>query len=379
MTSKQRTQTVFAKQLPDRPPLGFLAIDSDTASKVLGRETYWRSKAKCQIAFWQGRRDEVVQSWITDGIELYKKLDIIDIIPTASLAAGLCPPKDYDPDPPRQLDADTWEDKKGRVYKYSSATQDITIVHDPDMWTREYTVENESWDGTTSPPDESIFEVVDAIIAEFKDDRFILGPYGRVGAWLLPGGTERGLMEIAARPDDVKKIYATHIERAKTEDRYYLRPGQDGVLLGTDLSGTTGSMINPQTYRELFLEPFTSRIAHLKSKGQAIVKHACGNNWALLDIFVEMGIDCYQSIQASAEMDILEVQKNYGDKFAVWGGVNVENLIGGTRQDVRNDVDRVMRQVAPNGGFILGTSHSVAVGTKYDNFMAMLDEFSKWI
>ena len=63
----------------------------------------------------------------------------------------------------------------------------------------------------------------------------------------------------------------------------------------------------------------------------------------------------------------------------MWGGVRVENLINGTAQDIRDDVDRVMKQAAPNGGFILGTSHSVAVGSKYENFMALLDEFNKWI
>jgi hypothetical protein len=29
------------------------------------------------------------------------------------------------------------------------------------------------------------------------------------------------------------------------------------------------------------------------------------------------------------------------------------------------------------GGFILGPSHSIAYGTKYENFMAMLDEFDR--
>jgi uroporphyrinogen-III decarboxylase len=38
-------------------------------------------------------------------------------------------------------------------------------------------------------------------------------------------------------------------------------------------------------------------------------------------------------------------------------------------------VERAFRVAAPGGGFILGTSHSVAVGTKYDNFMAMLDAY----
>ncbi len=34
-----------------------------------------------------------------------------------------------------------------------------------------------------------------------------------------------------------------------------------------------------------------------------------------------------------------------------------------------------MERGAPGGGFILGPSHSVAMNTRYDNFMAMLDEF----
>ena len=81
LTSKKRVDSVFAGQIPDRPVIGFFAIDSDTAGRILGRETYWRAKAKSQIGFWEGRRDEVVQSWIEDGIELYKKLDFVDIVP----------------------------------------------------------------------------------------------------------------------------------------------------------------------------------------------------------------------------------------------------------------------------------------------------------
>ena len=98
----------------------------------------------------------------------------------------------------------------------------------------------------------------------------------------------------------------------------------------------------------------------------------------LLDQFAAAGIDCYQSIQESAGMDIVEVQKQYGDRFAVWGGVRVEHLLAGEAEDVYRDVDRFMQEVAPHGGCILGTSHSVAVGTRYENFMALLDRFDEW-
>lgn len=376
MNSKQRVQAVLNRQMPDSTPIGFFAIDSDTAAKVLGRETYWRAKAKCQIAFWEGRRDEVVQSWIADAIELYKKLDIIDIIPVCCV--GFCPPKDYKPVSPRKIDEMTWEDKEGRIYKYSPYTKDITIVHDPNTFTREFKIEKELWDGNLIKPDESIFEAADAIIEKFKQDRFILGACGLLEGWYLFGGMERGFMEIATRPSDVKRIYISHVDRAKVEDNYYIRDGQDGVLLCTDFSSQSGPMINPKTYRELFLDAYKDRINNIKSNGIRVLHHACGNNWPFLDIFAELGIECYQSVQESAGMNIIEIHKRYSDKFAVWGGVQVEHLIEGSNKDVRYDVDIVMKRIAPKGRFILGTSHSVAIGTKYDNFMALLDQFNKW-
>ena len=81
-------------------------------------------------------------------------------------------------------------------------------------------------------------------------------------------------------------------------------------------------------------------------------------------------------------MDIQQLRGDVGGKLALWGGVRVENLIGGSVEEVRDDVRRAFRVAletpdAGPGGFIVGTSHSVAVGTQYDNFMAMLDEYQQ--
>jgi uroporphyrinogen-III decarboxylase len=55
----------------------------------------------------------------------------------------------------------------------------------------------------------------------------------------------------------------------------------------------------------------------------------------------------------------------------------VEHLVSGTPDQVREDVREAMRIAKPGGGFVLGSSHSIAVGTCYDNYMAMLDTFDK--
>jgi uroporphyrinogen-III decarboxylase len=74
-------------------------------------------------------------------------------------------------------------------------------------------------------------------------------------------------------------------------------------------------------------------------------------------------------------MEVGRLKALFGDHLAFWGGVPVENLITGTPEDVRYDVRIALERGAPGNGFILGPSHSVAFGTKYDNFMAMLDAY----
>ena len=94
-------------------------------------------------------------------------------------------------------------------------------------------------------------------------------------------------------------------------------------------------------------------------------------------MFVEAGVQCYQSLQTNAGMEIGRLKAAYGDKLCFWGGIALENLIQGSPEDVRKNVREAMERGAPGGGFILGPSHSIAKGTKYDNFMAMLDEYNR--
>lgn len=376
MNGKERIHAVMKGQIPDKIPFGEFAIDFDTAAKILGHETYLRAKAKSQIAFWEGRRDEVVQSWKEDTVELYRKLDCIDLINVASMASSLAPPKDYDPDPPRRIDAKTWIDKQGRVYKYSGVTADITMVEDPEMWTREFN-EADFIPGDVTPPDESIFEVVDYVIRELGKDRFMLGPSGEEVSLLLLGGMERGLTEFLTNPDVLKSAYRKTLDEANRSDRYYIRPGSDGILWGQDFSYKSGPMLSPQTFREFCLPAIEGRVQSVKRYDQYVFKHACGNNWALMDMFLEAGYDCYQSIQPTARMDLKAVKEKYGSRICLWGGVPVEDLVSGTPEDIRKDVRNAVTYGAPGGRYIFGSSHSIAVGTKYDNFLAMLDEFEK--
>ena len=374
MVGKERVSLILEHKIPDRVPWGEYAIDYDTVEKILGHETYLRAKAKTQIAFWEVRRDEVAQSWREDLIELYRKLDFMDIINLAAMCTAILPPKDYIPEKPKRIDENTWEFEEGRIYKYSSVTGDITLVYDPQKWTREFKLEDFKYEEPL-PPDESRFEVLDVVIEEFKDEKFILGPDGGEVSLLLLGDMERGLIEYIENPEVVKRAIDVALYRANKLDKFYIREGQDGVMWGTDFASNKGPFISPRMFREFCLPAIKERVRNVKGFGMKVMKHACGNNTQLMDIFVEAGYDAYQSIQETAGMDLKWLKDKYGDKLVLWGGVNVENLVSGTPEDVKRDVKKAMEILKPDGGYIFGTSHTIAVGTKYDNFMAMVDEY----
>jgi uroporphyrinogen-III decarboxylase len=188
----------------------------------------------------------------------------------------------------------------------------------------------------------------------------------------------RGLMQLAQDPELVRAAAALRLKQQNLNDEALVHPDADGVLWGADFGYKTGPFISPAMFRDLFLEPNRQRVRNLHDRfGVKVLKHCCGNVRPLLDMFVEIGYDAYQSIQPTAGMDICRLKKEYGDRIALWGGVGVENLVGGTPEDVRNDVRRAMACAKPGGRFILGSSHSIAVGTKYENYMAMLDEHRK--
>ncbi len=374
MNSKQRVTAAINRQSVDKVPLGFYAVDYDTVEKVIGRKTYVRNKIEMQIALWQGRRDEVAESLKADAVEFYRKIDCADII--LPKEACVLPPADYEPIGAEQIDDDKWQTGDGRVHKVAYQTNEIQCIHVPGGVKTDYTVEDFAEPLEARPPDESCFEAVDHLLAELGGERYIPS-FAPVVALVLLGGMENGLMMYALAPDVIDAAARQQVEYQARLDESNIRPGSAGVMFDFDMAGTNGPLISPEMFRSMGLPYFKTRARQVKRHRDQLIFHNCGNNIPLMEMFIDAGVDCYQSLQTNAGMEVGRLKEMFGDRMCFWGGVGVEKLILGSAEDVRADVRRAMERGAPGGGFILGPSHSVAFGTKYENFMAMLDEFVK--
>ncbi len=376
MTGKECVQRTIDRRPAPYAPLGFYVVDYDTIERVIGRPTFVRNKIKAQLALWEGRRDEVVDSFKRDTVEFFQKIDCCDIITFKE--APIVPPRDYEPPKVRRIDEVTWREENGTVWRTSELTNDISVVERPES-ERNAVPRVEDYEGPApvSPPDPSVFEACDYVVGRLGQDRYIAGTAGNFVAMTDLPGESGGYLGYYLLPEVVHAAARQEIERCRQRDAWLIRPGQDAVFFEQDMASSKGPMISPDLFREFCLPYMTERIGRVRALGRQVILHNCGNNRSLMEQFIEAGLQCYQSLQTIPDMDLAGLKRDFGDRLAFWGGIALEVLITGTPDDCRKMVRAAMAAGAPGGGFILGPSHSIAKGTPYDNFMAVLDEYTR--
>lgn len=374
MNSKECVRRVIARQPTPYIPLGFYCVDYEIVEAVIGRPTFVRNKIGCQIAFWEGRRDEVVQSFKEDSVEFYRKIDCCDVI--SFKEASLVPPKTYDPPKVKRLADNLWEEDNGTIWRSSDLTNDISVVQWPESVRKaEPKVEDFNDPLEVPEPDPSVFEAFDFLIADLGDSRYIAGTSGGMTPIVELPGENGGLAAYCLMPEVVRAATQRTVERQKALDRWFIRPGQDGVLFEQDMATTRAPFLSPAMFRSFCFTAMKERVEHVREQGMQVILHNCGNNRTLMDQFIEAGIMCYQSLQTIPDMSLEVLKPSFGDRMVFWGGIPVETLLTGSPDDCRKEVRHAMESGAPGGGFILGPSHSIAKGVSYENFMAMLDEY----
>jgi len=77
-------------------------------------------------------------------------------------------------------------------------------------------------------------------------------------------------------------------------------------------------------------------------------------------------------------MDIKRLKERVGEQICLWGGIWHEHIISGSVEDIRADARYAFANAAPGGGYIMGSSHSLAVGAKPENLLAMKRCRDEW-
>ncbi|MBD3352696.1 MAG: hypothetical protein GF364_14510 [Candidatus Lokiarchaeota archaeon] len=150
----------------------------------------------------------------------------------------------------------------------------------------------------------------------------------------------------------------------------------DFFFIGDDLAYDSGPFISPKLFNSIFL-PSYRRIAKLLHKHDIkFFFHSDGDILPIADGLVDIA-DAIHPWQHSANIDITNVKKKYGDRTTIIGNVPIPLLVHGTHAEIRRYVKNLLKRCAPGGGYILASGNSIVSEIPWQNYLTMLSTFHK--
>lgn len=362
MLPKERLMRALEHREGDRVPIGEQGVDWDITEQAIGRQTYYRSKWREWVAEWEGRREEVVESYKHDIVDLARAFE------WDFMVVPLVPARRQKYDSPEMLGEYTWRDSSGKVWRYSPESGGhAMMVEAPPMTAGDIVVPEKV------NIDESRLEAIVHAVKEVGGTHFVFGrPPDGTFPWQETVGMEEFLIRMATDPEFVAKATAAHQKAAVAWVEAICDAGADGILVGTDYCDNRGPIMGPRLFRQFVRPALKAMVDATHAKGKYFVKHTDGDLWSILDDFVEVGVDGWQGIQPSIGMDLKRLKEKYAGKMCFFGGVNCETLVAGTPAEVRQEVKYAVRHAAPGGGLVLTSGNTLQYGAKMENYREML-------
>ena len=133
---------------------------------------------------------------------------------------------------------------------------------------------------------------------------------------------------------------------------------------------------SPRHWRELFLPHIRQNVELAHNYGALYHFFDDGKMDHSLESLAEAGVDVAEKLSPSplGNVDLASAKKLVGDRLCLKGNVDQLNVIlWGTAQEIRETVQKTIAAGAPGGGFILSTSDSIRPETPHENVKAFFD------
>lgn len=142
----------------------------------------------------------------------------------------------------------------------------------------------------------------------------------------------------------------------------------DGIWYYEDMGYKGAPFMSPAMYRELIQPAHKKTIAFAHENGRKVIMHSCGYVEPLLPGMIEAGIDCLQVIEVKAGMDLLKLNRLYGDKIAFMGGIDVRALYSNDYAVIDAELEKKIPEVMAGFNYVVHSDHSIPGTVYYDTY-----------
>jgi len=187
-------------------------------------------------------------------------------------------------------------------------------------------------------------------------------------------------MHMALSPDFARALLTKIADLCKRLMGHFLRECGDLVdiiKIGDDLGSQDRLLMSPAMYRQVLKPIHADYIAFIRERTKArVFFHTDGDVFDLVDDFIEIGVDILNPVQTSAGRmsNLPELKRRYGSRLTFCGAIDTHRVLpSGTPGEVRREVHRVLDIMAPGGGYLVASVHTILDDVPPENIVAMVD------
>lgn len=144
------------------------------------------------------------------------------------------------------------------------------------------------------------------------------------------------------------------------------------IWMPDDLCYNSGPVVAPKHYRRHIFPWYARLVERCHQASLPVGLHSDGDLTRVLPDVVECGFDAVHPFEPPLN-DIVAAKRAWGHRIAVAGNIDLKaTLIDGTPEAVEAEVRQKAAQLAPGGGWLIGSSNSIPDFVPFENYQALL-------
>jgi len=150
----------------------------------------------------------------------------------------------------------------------------------------------------------------------------------------------------------------------------------DVVSVSDDVGTQDRTVVSPEMYRRLIKPRQAKAFAYIHEQTEApLMYHTCGSVYEIMEDLIEIGVDALNPVQTTAaKMEPQRLKEEFGDWISFWGGIDSHRVLPwGTKEEVKEEVYKVIHTLGPGGGYILNSVHNIQPNVSMENLLAMFE------
>ncbi|MDR0403426.1 MAG: hypothetical protein LBH35_07565 [Treponema sp.] len=143
----------------------------------------------------------------------------------------------------------------------------------------------------------------------------------------------------------------------------YLRPIApyiEWVEFASDFGTQNAPFVSLEMFRKYFKKPMAGLFGAVKKEypGMKVMLHSCGAMSCFIPDLIECGLDILNSLQPLArDMDSARLKREFGNDIVLHSGVDIQQAMQGTTEDVEREAVRAIGAMAKGGGYVFAPAN----------------------